>query len=92
MAATTANETNGEGGRYTKYGVEPLWEVMQSMVPKAPIPKAEVAIWKYKTLRPLLLEAGQSISAEEAERRVLMLKNPALRKLHKVVRGRERAN
>lgn len=83
MTAIATHEMNGEGDKYTKYGVEPLWEVMQSMVPKSPIPKAEVAIWKYKTLRPLLLEAGQSISAEEAERRVLMLKNPALRKLQK---------
>lgn len=43
-------------------------------------PEAKVAIWRYKDLRPLLIEAGKTVSAEEAERRVLMLKNPALRK------------
>lgn len=58
--------------------VNPLWTVMKAMVPKQPVPKAEVALWKYKELRPLLLEAGKTVTSEEAERRVLMLTNPAL--------------
>ena len=51
---------------------------MKSMVPPIPQPQAEVAIWRYKDLRPLLIEACDLVTAEEAERRVLMLINPAL--------------
>lgn len=58
--------------------VEPLWTVMKSMVTAQPSPKAEVALWKYDQLRPLLLEAGKVVPTEQAERRVLMLINPAL--------------
>jgi len=60
--------------------VSPLWTAMQAMVPSKPAPKAKVALWKYEELRPLLLEAGQTVSSAEAERRVLMLTNPALGK------------
>jgi gentisate 1,2-dioxygenase len=60
--------------------VQPLWTAMQVMVTQRPSPKAEVALWKYDALRPLLLEAGRTVSSEEAERRVLMLINPALSK------------
>lgn len=55
---------------------------MKAMVPPTPSPKADVALWKYKELRPLLLEAGATVPCEEAERRVLMLKNPALGKTY----------
>jgi gentisate 1,2-dioxygenase len=37
------------------------------------------AHWSYQEMRPLLLEAGARISAEQAERRVLVLENPGLR-------------
>lgn len=52
---------------------------MSSMVPPAPNPKATVASWKYDEIRPLLLEAGRLVAADEAERRVLMLVNPNMR-------------
>lgn len=58
--------------------VNSLWTAMHAMVTTKPSPKAEVALWKYKELRPLLIEAGEADSAEQAERRVLMLTNPAL--------------
>ncbi|MBV8222658.1 MAG: cupin domain-containing protein [Candidatus Eremiobacteraeota bacterium] len=57
----------------------PLWTVMKEMVPPAPVPKAVPHVWRYAELRPLLAEAGRLIGAEQAERRVLMLVNPALR-------------
>ena len=60
------------------YHVEPLWTVMGAMVPPQPNPKAAIASWKYEKIRPLLLEAGRLVKAEEAERRVLMLVNPAM--------------
>ncbi|EXJ56369.1 gentisate 1,2-dioxygenase [Cladophialophora psammophila CBS 110553] len=59
--------------------VQPLWTAMRAMVTPQPSRKAEVSVWRYNDLRPLLLEAGKVVTSEEAERRVLMLINPALR-------------
>ena len=36
------------------------------------------AIWKFSDVKRLMLEAGDVITAEEAERRVLVLENPSL--------------
>src|SRR5689334_10854026 len=47
------------------------------MVPPFPNPQSSIASWQYEQVRPTLLEAGSIIGAEEAERRVLMLVNPA---------------
>src|SRR6058998_934870 len=57
----------------------PLWEVLRGLVPADPRPTAEPHAWHWTTVRPQLLAAGRSISAEEAERRVLVLENPKLR-------------
>jgi gentisate 1,2-dioxygenase len=51
---------------------------MSKMVPPHPNPAAVPASWKYADVRPSLMEAGDIIDAEEAERRVLMLVNPAM--------------
>lgn len=56
----------------------PLWEVLGALVPPQPRPQAEPHLWRYGDLRDQVLEAGRLISAEEAERRVLILENPAL--------------
>lgn len=57
----------------------PLWEVLGALVPPQPRSPAQAALWRYSELRPSVMEAGRLISAEEAERRVLILENPALR-------------
>ena len=57
----------------------PLWEVLASLVPKQPQPLAQATMWRYAQLRDQVLEAGRLITAEEAERRVLILENPGLR-------------
>ncbi len=57
----------------------PLWEVLHALVPTQPMSPAQAAIWRYAELRGQVLEAGRLITAEEAERRVLILENPALR-------------
>jgi gentisate 1,2-dioxygenase len=57
----------------------PLWEVLHALVPTQPHSLAQAAIWRYAELREQVLEAGRLISAEEAERRVLILENPGLR-------------
>lgn len=57
----------------------PLWEVLHALVPTQPQSPAQAAIWRYADVREQVLEAGRLISAEEAERRVLILENPGLR-------------
>lgn len=58
---------------------EPLWTQMEAMVPPRPSPRAVPAVWRYAELRPLLGEAGELVAAEQAERRVFMLVNPAMK-------------
>lgn len=57
----------------------PLWEVLGKLVPREPASPCVPAHWAYTTLRAHLFEAGRLITAEEAERRVLVLENPRLR-------------
>src|SRR5262245_27443231 len=65
--------------RISGYDMAPLWEVLKNLVPREPVTACVPAIWHYKDTRPLVAEAGDLISAKEAERRVLVLENPALR-------------
>ena len=55
----------------------PLWEVLKGLMPPEPKSKAVPFHWRYDDIRPLLLESGRLLTAEEAERRVLVLENPA---------------
>lgn len=69
-------------GFYDRMGAEslaPLWEVMKGLVPPEPRPSPRAHLWRYDAVRPYLMEAGALLTAEEAERRVLVLENPALR-------------
>ena len=58
--------------------VLPLWVDTEQYVPKEPEPLYAPALWKYEDIRPLLAEAGDVVTPEEASRRVLVLQNPAL--------------
>ncbi len=62
-----------------QYDMTPLWEVLKDLVTKEPKTQAAPAIWKFGDVSRLMLEAGDVITAEEAERRVLVLENPNLR-------------
>lgn len=62
--------------------LEPLWLKIEKFVPPTPNPAATVALWPYAEIRPTLIDAGRFVSAEEAERRVLMLVNPTLQAPH----------
>lgn len=64
--------------RIAKLAALPLWEIMGDVVGDAPSPIGVPHLWPYAEMRALLMEAGEKISAAEAERRVLALKNPAL--------------
>ena len=57
----------------------PLWEVLGEIVTPQPKAGCVAALWRYDEVRALLMEAGELISAQEAERRVLVLENPTLR-------------
>jgi gentisate 1,2-dioxygenase len=57
----------------------PLWEVLKDLVAKNPKSIAAPAIWHFDEVKPMVEEAGGLLTAEEAERRVLVLENPALR-------------
>ena len=59
-------------------GLAPLLESLHALVPREPRPRIVPALWKYDAIRPLVMQAGAVISAEEAVRRVLILENPGL--------------
>lgn len=56
----------------------PLWEVLSALVQDEPRSPALVHKWAYASIRNYLMRAGDIISAEQAERRVLILENPGL--------------
>jgi gentisate 1,2-dioxygenase len=66
-------------GRIDPLAVAPLWERLFDIVTREPKPRAAPHIWKYDDIRPYLMETADLITAEEAERRVLILENPALK-------------
>jgi gentisate 1,2-dioxygenase len=55
--------------------LKPLWERVMRRSPGTP---AVAALWRYEDVRAYLMRAAGLITAREAERRVLMLENPAL--------------
>ncbi len=60
------------------FNLAPLWEVLHALVPREPATPCLPAHWKYGEVRPFLMRAAEAITAEEAVRRVLILKNPGL--------------
>ncbi len=70
--------------RIAKYDMAPLWKVMKSVVTKEPVTHCAPAIWRFADAKALVLESGPLITAEEAERRVLVLENPAMRGQSKI--------
>src|ERR1700755_1673233 len=64
--------------RIAKHDMTPLWKVMASVVTKEPVTRCAPVIWHYDDIKRLVMESGALITAEEAERRVLILENPAM--------------
>jgi gentisate 1,2-dioxygenase len=93
MAVATANKAS-EGKPGSKHNIEamreafyeriakkdmaPLWKVMKSVVTKEPVTRCRPHVWHYDDVKSLVMESGGLITAEEAERRVLILENPSL--------------
>ncbi len=81
QAPTLSNLTAARDAYYERLrprSLAPLWEVLSDIVTPTPRTEAVPAAWSFSAVRPLLLEAGDLITAAEAERRVLILENPAL--------------
>src|ERR1700680_1316517 len=64
--------------RIAKHHMTPLWKVMKSVVTKEPVTRCAPVIWHFDDIKRLVMESGGLITAEEAERRVLILENPAM--------------
>ncbi|AHE52974.1 gentisate 1,2-dioxygenase [Sphingomonas sanxanigenens DSM 19645 = NX02] len=59
-------------------GLLPLWESLHALVLPEPRSPARPWRWSYEEVRDYLMRAGDIISAEQAERRVLIMENPGL--------------
>ncbi len=70
--------------RISRHDMTPLWEVLKYLVTKQPVTQCVPAIWHFDDVKPLVEEAGGLLTTEEAERRVLVLENPALRGQSKI--------
>jgi gentisate 1,2-dioxygenase len=56
----------------------PLWTAFHALLPEARRTRAVPHAWRWKDARPLLHEAARRVPIEQAERRVLVLRNPGL--------------
>ena len=70
--------------RIDKQNMTALWTVMGALITPEPKSACLPAVWRFDTIRTAMLEAGELITAKEAERRVLVLENPGLRGQSKV--------
>lgn len=79
-SAVVVNATHGDATQFEKAELymTPLWTIMDKMVPPSPNPRAVNTVWQYELMRKELLKAAEVVSAEEAERRVLILVNKAM--------------
>src|SRR6266849_2197133 len=65
--------------RISRYDMAPLWERLRELVGSEPKTQCAPAIWRFRDVKAMVMESAELISAQEAERRVLVLENPALR-------------
>ncbi len=77
--AAVAKEREAYYARIGERNLAPLWEVLKGLITKSPESQAAPAVWHYDDIRQDVLDSGSLITAKEAERRVLILENPALR-------------
>lgn len=70
--------------RSAQKGLAPLWEVLADLVLTEPQPACVPVLWQYNEIRQFVMESGKLITAEEAERRVMVLENPGLRGSHQI--------
>jgi gentisate 1,2-dioxygenase len=84
-AASTDPKRNIQGARQayydriSDYDMTPAWEKLRQLIGTEPRTECAPAIWRFRDVKALVLESAKHISAEEAERRVLVLENPGMR-------------
>jgi gentisate 1,2-dioxygenase len=64
--------------RISKHALSPAWERLRELIGTEPRSQCVPAMWKFKDIKAMVIESAELISAEEAERRVLLLENPGL--------------
>jgi gentisate 1,2-dioxygenase len=67
-----------------KQSMTALWTVLNDLVTPEPKSACQAFGWRFDEIRAAMMEAGELITAKEAERRVLVLENPGLRGQSKV--------
>ena len=83
MQVTTDRSNDLDGQREALYAalekqsISCLWRARGAAQPTAPRVDSVPHIWRWCDVRPALAQAGDLVTAQEAERRVLMLINPA---------------
>jgi len=76
MTAATNPKREQLSGEIAALNMKPLWERTMRLAPgTAAVP----AIWRWQQVQPHLMRSAEVITTQEAERRVLMLENPALK-------------
>jgi gentisate 1,2-dioxygenase len=78
LAEVDATAMDSLRKRLAARSMYPLWDSLHALVPSQPNRHYRPFVWRYDEVRELLMEAGEIISAEQAERRVLVLENPDL--------------
>jgi gentisate 1,2-dioxygenase len=71
-------------GRISQKNLTPLWLSLANLVTPQPTSGCRPASWSFADIREAMIEAGELITAKEAERRVLILENPGLRGQSKI--------
>jgi gentisate 1,2-dioxygenase len=64
--------------KISRHSLSPAWERLGELIADEPRSQCVPAIWKFKDTKAMVMESAELISAEEAERRVLLLENPGL--------------
>ena len=64
--------------KISKQHLTALWSVFSELITPEPTSVVKSHLWRYDDIREHLMEAGDLITAKEAERRVLILENPGL--------------
>lgn len=57
--------------------LQPLWDIMRRIAAREPVRGGVPVHWNWDHLRDHAMRAGELVTAEEAERRVIVLENPA---------------
>jgi gentisate 1,2-dioxygenase len=74
-----ANEQSIFYEQIEAHSLSPLWQRLRGLVPESPASPAQAVKWDYDNIvRSHIFRAGELVTAEEAERRVLILENPGL--------------